>query len=352
MTWVSWSGLSLVQILLETASRTCFWALPGTIEATGGTVSIVDPRAGRVTYRRLYWERHADYGSALGVGGDRDADMLTDYATVARSSSGGMIQLLSGNQEEPLATFQATSDCRLFDSVVLDVDANSDGTSDVIAFEYSSAPPCPQEPTVARIFDGATLEMATFPVDRGGFVTMQSTPDYNGDGMRDLLAAFPYANGDEGELQLISGDGEVLQRYSTSEPRGLFGLTFSTCDLVDDTVAFAVGGGVPLGDVVTYVYRLDAAGDVTRLAEGAEVKCAPDMNGDGSSDALVLTDSLRWTVVSGRSGARLVDHFTAEFASSFAIDVGGDVDGDGRADIAAITYGRDPRILIARSSAR
>jgi hypothetical protein len=325
---------------------------PGAIGSTGGTVSIVDTMRRTLSHRRLNWERNSHYGEALAVGGDRDSDSLTDYAVVGRPISAGFIELLSGPREEPVATFWAATECRSFGSVILDVDATGDGVLDIIAFEHARHPPCPQDPTVAHVYDGVTLEAQDFPVDPPGFVAVESTPDYDGDGRRDLLAAFPFAGEDQGELQLISSSGgEVLHRFVVSEPGGFFGLLFSACDGADErTVGFATGGGVPYGGVRTDVRRLDANGDITTLGEGFYVECAPDMNDDGRNDALVLAfDSLLWTVVSGRSGRVLRDLFPSD-ADALNVDVGGDVDGDGRADIAANTDSSS--VLIVRSSGR
>jgi hypothetical protein len=204
------------------------------------------------------------------VGGDRDSDSLLDYAVLAQPGDSGFIDLLSGDRDDPIATFRATSDCRSFGSVVLDVDAIGDGMLDVIAFEYSADAPCPQEATTAYVYDGMTLEAATFPVDPPGFVRVQSTGDFDGDGRGDLLAAFPFAHEGCGELQLISSvSGEVLRRFD--EAGGLFGLLFSACKGGDDTIGFAVGGGAPYAEHTAEVWRLGADGDATRLAEGRDV---------------------------------------------------------------------------------
>jgi hypothetical protein len=192
--------------------------------------------------------------------------------------------------------------------------------------------------------DGPVEQASAFPASLG--------PDADGDGLGDVLlglrgSSIEWRVHGPGEAQLVSGvGGASVHQWQGDYEGALFGADVTLGpDTNGDGVADAL---VVQGIFDTSTVRLysGATGVVLHTFEGPwgfgeHAQLGPDVDGDDRGDVLIgvstnLVDDPDWIAVySGATGAELfrwsgpLDHRHVFHAS-----LGGDVDGDGRGDIA------------------
>ncbi|HZM00697.1 MAG TPA: integrin alpha [Planctomycetota bacterium] len=244
-------------------------------------------------------------GFAVAFVGDLDGDGIADVAAGAPfhdeiASNAGQVFLISGATGAVLFDIlgQAAGD-RLGSALAGAGDIDGDGALDIVVGAPGVTGPSSEagRVTVHSGLDGSLLlafEHSTETVSFGTAVA--GGGDVNGDGVPDVVGAAPIYNGD---VYVHSGaDGSLLHLFTGSLP--------------DDLL-------------------------------GSSVSFAGDVDGDGADD-LIIGAAQEWIgergyvqVRSGKTGAVLFvmpgDEPFAHFGSTVALI--GDVDGDGRPDIAA-----------------
>ncbi len=266
----------------------CWVATPALLAAQGGLLGTFDAPGPA-----------ANHGAAVAAGGDVDGDGIGDWLIGtplgdAGAPDGGAVEVRSGADGAWIRTHAGTAAGEeLGFSVALLGDVDGDGRADVAAGSRTS--------NVVRVWSGATgspwLTLpGDAPGDQFGFA-LAGLGDVDGDGRADLAIGVPGGDlgaTDAGYVRIVSGrDGATL--------RTLVGVGLST----------------ELG------YAVAAAGDV---------------DGDGVPDVIAgtSTGSNLAEVFSGATGARLHTFFGDSSIDWFgtAVAGAGDVDLDGRADLA------------------
>ncbi len=264
------------------------------------------------------------FGYSAARVGDLNGDNKSDYIVGAPHSSpngvfqAGSISILSGSNGSNVFQKNGEASFDYFGTSVAGAgDVNNDGKADFIigatntdlggffnagsAFAYSGA----DGSLLYRKDGGATAEFFGLSVDAAG--------DVNGDGFADFVVGVPYAEDPDSAQSFNSGAALV---YSGQDGSLLFRIQGHK---EDDYLGYSVSG---MGDA----------------------------NGDGTSDFIVgmphinnigPSDTGRAIIYSGQNGAPLQvlrgdavgDYFGTSVAGT------GDVDGDGRADVAVGAFG-------------
>ena len=254
-----------------------------------------------------------------------------------------------------------------FGSSVAVGDVNGDGKGDLAVGAPFEDVGGSQDQGQAYVFSGAngslllTLDTPN-PRASGNFGSSVAVGDVNGEGKGDIAVGAPWEDVG-GRVYVFSGaDGSLLRTLNTPNPRW-GGAVFGSCVAVVDVNGdgkkdIAVGsssefvGGIPSGRAYVFsgadgsvLLTLDTPNPQAYAYFGSSV-AAGDVNGDGRPDIAVAAASEnvggnigqgRAYVFSGPSGSLLltlnIPNPQAEdyFGLSLAV---GDVDGDGNADIA------------------
>jgi len=272
------------------------------------------------------------FGSSVSGAGDVDGDGFADLIVGAPEadpnglSQGGSAFLFSGATGTQIFGFAgAAAGALLGFSVSAAGDVDGDGFADLIVGAPGPPPTGAAGAGSVFVFSGVTgaqlgLLTGLGSQDRFGF-SVSSAGDVDGDGIADLMVGAP-----------TSTPGS--KPYSGS--------------------AFVFSGATG-----NQLFRFDGRGGGEGL--GASVWGPGDVNGDGFADLMVGApnavpggqSSGSAFVFSGATGDRLfrLNGMDLGDAFGFSVSGGGDVDGDGRADLVVGAYGADPSGLLAAGSA-
>lgn len=175
-----------------------------------------------------------------------------------------------------------------------------------------------------------TINLATPTTGISGFAvrgnsyntTVSAAGDVNGDGLTDFMVS-------QASNTIYDGNGNPTGQY-TGTTWVVYGNTNRTTDLQLGSMTISDGFTV--------------AGGAAGIANfGARMSQAGDFNGDGYDDVLVGTQSGSAYMVYGgaAAGGTTIDPLTGAFKFSSSIGAlagGGDINGDGRADVAVHQY--------------
>lgn len=279
---------------------------------------------------------------------DLDGDGHRDF--IAGAQSGGRVFALSSATSAPI--WNVAPGVRSLGWAVSSAgDINADGVVDVVAGAPNATP-------VGRVLvlsgrDGSVLLDIASPADGNRFgYAVSSLEDLNGDGVPELLVG---AAGGRGRAYVLSGsDGQVLRNElgASGIPGAEFGAGIARLqdvdgDGVEDYVVGAPGelGGrahVYSGANGALLHSLSPTQGNGRFGEFF-VADAGDVDGDGSTDVYVgayaeTGGNGAAYVFSGATGAR-IHRIGGTPGEGLGPGRGaGDVDGDGRADLAVGAY--------------
>jgi len=305
-------------------------------------------------------------GDAFGTArpaGDVNADGVPDLLVGApkhATSLGpdvGSVRVVSGSTGATLFTFGGDASGDLFGwSCAAAGDCNGDGKGDVIV----GAPGTGNKPGYARIFsgsNGSVLRTLTGGQPGGAFGwSVAGGRDFNGDGRSDVVVGAPLQdNGgtNTGSVRSFSGaNGNQLQSRDGAAAGDLLGYSVSLppgTQMTDNLPGVIIGctqegnGGPgyalqvsPANFTVVKSFPGGAAGD----RFGASVDVTGDLNGDGTADIVVGSNPQGAPgyarALSGANGSQLLAIAGTVAGTGFGSFVAGvgDVDGDGRADLA------------------
>ncbi len=305
------------------------------------------------------------FGSAVGAAGDVNGDGFADLVVGAPHADGvgfssGLARVLSGADGTELFAFEGDSPS---DWLGFSVDGAGDVDGDGFADLVVGSPLGTPQAGSAKVFSGrdGTLLYAwsgDAPGDRFGNAVSRAG-DVNGDGFADVLVGAPYADStglNAGCARVYSGvDGSVLRALAGSAG-DFFGSAVSAAGDANsdgfadflvgvpfsDVGAFNAGSACVfsgVGDAVLHAFHGSGIGDQL----GNDVGEAGDVDGDGLNDFLLGVpgadaagiDSGAAEVRAGSDGSVLLlvpGSSSGEYLG--AVAAAGDVDGDGRDDVA------------------
>jgi hypothetical protein len=318
-------------------------------------------------------EPGADFGGSLASAGDVNGDGFADLVVGAIGAAGtGQVYLYLGGptglNTSPATTitggdgFTANFGC----SVASAGDVNGDGYADVLVGAYSASNGTGR----AYLYWGGAAGLSTSPavtlngLSGGGQFgwSVASAGDTNGDGFADVVIGAPGAVNFTGRVYVYLGSAAGLgpspstALFSIETATGYFGSAVAGAgDVNGDGYADVAIGAPNRGSPRAYVFWGSAAGlqpvPVTRLVPGdttgstfgASVAIGGDVNGDGFADVVIGDPSygafgVAYFYLGGSSGIGAVPSVTLvgiESGGSFgnAVAIAGDLDGDGLSDL-------------------
>ena len=339
--------------------------------------------SGRDGSELLAWEGDDPFdalGWSLCALGDLDGDGHADLAlgSPAGTPGSGSVRLVSGREGRLLATLvgEAVGD-RFGHAVCALGDVNADGVGDLAVSAPHSDAAGNQSGRVYVISgaDGSWIRVLDGgPFDHFG-QSLAGAGDLNADGRGDLLVGAPLSdlgafNG--GSAYLISGrdGGEIAAFHGAQIGDQLGHWVANAGDLDGDgTIDLALGapgddgGGLDAGAVTvrsgaTGALLLRVTGDATGEGLGV-VAGVGDVDGDGRDDLALgaatagIDDTHvgRVRVISGATGQDLADVLGRRPFGwfGFALAGVGDLDGDGRADVVSGAPGHDDVLSVIGS---
>lgn len=304
------------------------------------------------------------FGAAVHGVGDLDGDGTPDLAVGAPGMGPGRVAVVSGLGGATLLGLTGAASGDSFGFAVAGVgDVDGDGVPDVLvgAPHADGAGPNAGRATVHSGVDGTVL----FVLDGGPFDLLgravAAAGDLDGDGRPDLLVGVPFADAggfNAGRVLMVSGaDGSTLGVQDGAAPGDQLGTWVAALGDVDGDGIPDQGLGAPGSDAGSLdaglvLVRSGARGRALFVLPGQSEgeglgtsAAAGDVDGDGRAD-FVLGSALgdasgqhagRVSIVSGRTGLVLCAGdgplpFTWLGAAVAGV---GDLDGDGRPDVAA-----------------
>jgi hypothetical protein len=315
------------------------------------------------------------FGSAVAGVGDVSGDGVPDVVVGApqEDSNGidaGTARVLSGATGATLFTFVGDLPRDFLGaSVAAAGDVNADGVPDIIVGMPGPALPLATL-TKARVYsgaDGTTLFTLTGSGAGDHFgAAVAGVGDLNGDGFADVAVGAPDADVaavNAGRVSLFAGvDGGLLRHIDGGVAGAHLGVSVAPAGDVDDNGSPDILVGAP-GDVFggiaggsAYVFSagdgsvlLAVHGDIFHGGLGQSVAGVGDVNGDGRPDVAVCAPVKDFNgavlVISGADGSLLYEIADELFFGElFGIGLcaAGDVDGDGVGDIVAGTSQPNP----------
>ena len=346
-------------------------------DAGAGRVYLVSGATGQIV--QIFYGQPGEYlGAAVNDAGDVNNDGVHDIVLggYGRPFSGptglpGRVVVYSGATFQQLwaRSGEAVNDFLGYVVAGLNGDANGDGVNDVLAGAIGQDGGALNAGAVYILsgVDGATIrriDSATAGARLGSAIA--STADYDGDGVRDVLAGAYRLGGVGRALVFSSATGALLHELvPNSTTAAGFGWLF--CDSLRDVDGDGVEdlyvtdfSDAALGAGTGKAYILSGAtGAVIRSWTGEHAgdgfgigRSAGDVDGDGRGDLFVAAYTYgaapaavgKGYVLSGANG-RVLQTMTGTVAGAMlGYDAGtlGDVDGDGRTDFFITGTGDDP----------
>jgi len=242
-------------------------------------------------------------------------------------------------------------------------DVDADGYDDLLVGATGMQPIGTHVLGTARVFSGSTG--ALLYTWYGGAIDdffgdhVSAAGDTNADGYADILVSARNAGGASGSVYVYSGfDGSLLHQWDGATPGTSLGFSISgagdsNADGYDDVLIGAPGYDITGKSNVGAVYLYSGAtGAQLRMWKGTQsnggfgnaVSGAGDVNGDGKADVIIgaprenaasYAEGVAY-VYNGWSGMLLRKYEGAQPYDEFGFSVSGagDVNGDGRADVA------------------
>jgi len=309
-------------------------------------------------------------GYAVAGPGDVDGDGHADLAAAAFRAGGGAGQVLVYDGADGTVRYALsgqTAGDYLGRALAAAGDVDADGLPDLVV----GIPGATAGGTgagrvrVLRGSDGLSLHIFDGAAGEGLGTTVAGAGDVNGDGYADVVAGAPAANANQGLARVYSGfNGAVLHTVSGQAAGDRLGAGVAGVGDVDGDgdadVAIGAPGDSGAGAGAGAVLVISGAdGSVLRRLEGPEtyaafgqaVAGAGDVDGDGRPDIAVGTPNYsavaanagRVDVFSGADGTVLATWTgaAAQDQFGFAIAGTGDVNGDGVPDVAVGVIGSD-----------
>jgi hypothetical protein len=333
----------------NTSSGAC-----GTVSLFGGEPGILTTRLGANGAGLL--------GSSIAPAGDFDGDGAADVLVGAPQESGGAVHVVSGTDGRDLSVYYGTqSGARLGSSVASLGDLDGDGADD-----YAFGAPYHHElvtlsgfVTVVSGASGATVHtlIGSGVQNRFGYA-LANIGDVDADGVDDLAVGAPYDDTSDtngGRVHVFSmASGNQLFEVGGSSGGQLFGSSVSGVDDVDgDSVPDVVVGAIGNGNGAGLVRVLSGASgnmllQIGNASAGDELGWAVaglgDVDGDGRGDIAVgepgvdgsLDDEGRVRAFSGASGQPLWTFSGSNSNARLGVSLAriGDQDCDGVGDLA------------------
>lgn len=315
-------------------------------------------RAQTITNQVVGTQPGGQFGHAIDTLADADGDGADELIVGApMAAGGGSVSRLAVDGTVAWEVFGAPGEA-YGQAVAVLGDVDLDGIEDVAA----GAPLAPDGAGTARGrvdvlsgADGSVLYSIVGALGSGEFgSSVAALGDIDGDGVGDFAAGGPAALGQRGYVRGYSGATGAfrfarLGQISTERfGHALAGVGDADGDGIPDV---AVGGPFVAGSTFAGVVRLVSGangavrwstnGDAPQDAFGSALAALSDQDGDGVLDALVgapqsgaATGFVR--ALSGSSGAAIVTITGTESGAGFghAVQMAGDVDGDGQVDLA------------------
>ncbi len=312
-----------------------------------------------------------EFGTSVTGLGDWDGDSVPDFAIGApredlTATDEGAVHVFSGATGMEIATFNGEANQDQFGFSVSDAgDVNGDGISDLVVGAPRHDVMGTTDAGRVYIFSGAdNSQLATADgTEVSGQLgwSVAGVGDVNGDGTPDVVAGARLEDGNgvnSGKIYVFSGvDLSVIVSQNGPSGSAQFGYSVAGAGDVDgdgspDIVAgapFDTGGGseaglvrVMKGSDLAVIHTLTGTSAMTRF--GFSVDGGGDIDGDGFADIVVGapkddangTDAGALTVYSGIDGSLLYTHKGEDANDELGYGVTGlgDVDGDGFPEVA------------------
>lgn len=285
-------------------------------------------------------------GYSASVVGDVDGDGFDDFIVGApghrftKYGSWGQALLFSGKTGGVLWSWEGNNDIYFVgNSVAGGGDITGDGVPDLVVGAgrrgfYGGA-------AGVFIYSGATKQFIWSGSEWAGDVAVAIVGDQDGDGLRDVVYAFPESGEDQGRVWIRSGKNGRWLGDSFGDPGESMGGSVSDAgDFDGDGVGdFIVGsndyagrspfGKVRVGSIARGGWFWSVEKDVKGF--GASVCGLGDVNGDGYSDVAVAAPNKVY-VYAGPSGTLLWEQ--AVVGKGPVVCGVGDINGDGVRDLA------------------
>jgi hypothetical protein len=301
---------------------------------------------------------HLELGSAFTAAGDLNGDGVIDVTIADRSAKvdskigSGLVHLVSGADGSEIRDLKGESAASQgFGSSIVAMNADGDGIPDLAVGAPGQSLNGSFGAGAVRIYsgaDGSLLRSAIGSAASQMGVSLANAGDQNGDGIDDLYAGAPNADG-RGAVFVISGaDASVIRKIPATAVAASFGVTLATLGDIDGDgkADLAVGSPAFRASVfqegrIELVRSSDGAiaatvtGAMTYNRLGDSMEAVPDFNGDGQADLLVGSFSGGTALlVSGTDLATLRDASISGLPLYQNVRVGGaiDFDGDGVRD--------------------
>ena len=337
-----------------------FWRLHGT---NGGVAGTQTSPVWELFVGAASAPVNTAWGTTVDVNGDGFSDVIVGASDAVTLTGGAYVYLggPGGLSAQATSIPPPRTGAAFGESVASAGDVNGDGFADVIigsptfgnsAYLYLGGPQGL----------GATPTTLTSPAIQFGY-SVTSAGDVNGDGYADVIVGATGAGSVDGSLSVfLGGPGGLSTTPTTLVAAGAASVASAGdvngdgfADVIVGTLGFAAGsffGGADLyvGSAGGLSAPVALSPPATADQFGYSVASAGDVNGDGFADVIVGATGSGGSATSvylflgGAAGlsASSVSRLAPVLAASF-VDVvagGGDVDGDGFADVTVASYGR------------